>query len=69
MAEAIASTIKTLLKLETEAARQQQTVESLKSKGHPCPDAERQLQRLKESIALLEGEPSRKFPKREHIGP
>lgn len=33
--------------------RQQQTVETLKAAGHSCPDAERQLHHLQETLDRL----------------
>ncbi len=42
-----------IAKLQEDVARQEQTIAALKSNGHPCPDAERELQRLKEELALL----------------
>jgi uncharacterized coiled-coil protein SlyX len=43
----------TIARLEAEIARQQETIAELKAKGHACPDAERQLQRFMDSLALL----------------
>jgi prefoldin subunit 5 len=39
--------------LEAEIARQEETIRSLRSRGHQCTDAERQLNNLKESLALF----------------
>lgn len=40
--------------LKAEIAKQQATVEALRAAGHICSDAERQLQRLKDSFAKLD---------------
>ncbi|RKE67514.1 hypothetical protein [Pseudorhodoplanes sinuspersici] len=44
---------RSLARLLSEIARQQQTIDKLKAAGHACPDAERQLHQLKEALALL----------------
>ena len=40
--------------LQHEIMRHQDAIDKLKSDGHPCPDAERELQRLKERLVPLE---------------
>ena len=40
-------------KLEAQAERLQATINALRAKGHPCPDAEGQLQAMKQGIDLL----------------
>jgi hypothetical protein len=44
---------RTLANLQAEVIRHQETVDALKAGGHKCPDAERELQRLKEGLALI----------------
>jgi hypothetical protein len=39
--------------LEGRIVRHQETLDRLQAEGHSCPDAERELKRMKESLALL----------------
>ena len=42
-----------MVRLESEIARQNETIVKLHADGHPCPDAQRQLDGLKEAVSLL----------------
>jgi|GEM_PF-5252856 len=42
-----------LVRLHAQIARLQETVDMLKADDHICHDAERQLQNLKQTLALL----------------
>ena len=44
---------KNLVRLDSEIARQTGTIEKLQTEGHSCPDAQRQLDELKDAVALL----------------
>ena len=44
---------KNLARLEGQIVRQSETIETLRAEGHSCPDAQRQLEELKEAVALL----------------
>lgn len=47
------STRQHIAALDAEILRQQHTTDQLRATWHPCSDVERQLQVLKESVALL----------------
>ena len=42
-----------LARLEGLIIRQGETIETLQASGHSCPDAQRQLEELKDAVALL----------------
>ena len=42
-----------MVRLDSEIARQTGTIEKLQTEGHSCPDAQRQLNELKDAVALL----------------
>lgn len=53
-------------RMQDDIDRQQATIASLKSGGHRCPDAELQLQLMKEDLGLHLSQTRRRLPTNDH---